>query len=95
METRQIFRTYMILEKSEFQQNGHNFLKEVSDHQSEKRKLLEEISQLETKIMEVNQVLYRHSLTPSMRLQLKEDLEYHQQQIELKQQLLQQLHQGK
>ena len=62
--------------------------------QSEQSQLSNEIRELETKVENVNQLLHRHSLSGTIRLQLKEDLEYHQQQIERKRTRLRQLSDG-
>ncbi|MES2731631.1 MAG: hypothetical protein V4714_07780 [Bacteroidota bacterium] len=74
--------------------NGQ-FAQETTEKQTESRKLLEEIRELEAKITEVNQLLYRHSLDSTVRLQLRDDLEYYQQSIEKKLALLRQIHEAK
>lgn len=71
---------------------SEKFVESVSDKPSESRQLLEEIRELESKILEVNQLLYRHSLDHTIRFQLKGDLDYYQQSIEKKRNLLRQWH---
>ena len=56
--------------------------------------LRQEILTLENKIVEVNHLLYRQPLSATIRLQLKDDLEYYKQLIDKKRQQLQQSSDG-
>ena len=56
--------------------------------------LRQEILDLENKIVEVNHVIQRQPLSSTVRLQLKDDLEYYKQLIDKKRQQLQQSSEG-
>ena len=83
------------MQEDEINDPSEKPIPEVSEQSAPHRLLLEEIRELEAKIIEVNQLLYRHSLEPSIRFQLKDDLEYFQQAIEQKRALLRQAYEDK
>ncbi|MBC7922649.1 MAG: hypothetical protein H7Z75_16330 [Ferruginibacter sp.] len=73
---------------------GKLFFQATAGNQLEQSQLSNEIRELENKVENVNQLLHRHSLGTTVRFQLREDLQYHQQQIEWKRTRLQQLSGG-
>jgi|GEM_PF-3162557 len=83
------------MQEGEMKDTSEKFTQAITDKPTINRQLLEEIRELEGKILEVNQLLYRHSLDHTIRFQLKDDLEYYQQAIEKKRQLLRQWHEEK
>jgi hypothetical protein len=83
------------MQEGEMKDTSEKFAQAITDKPTGNRQLLEEIRELEGKILEVNQLLYRHSLDHTIRFQLKDDLEYYQQTIEKKRQLLRQWHEEK
>ena len=69
----------------------------ISRHNIEQKGILtlrQEILDLENKIVEVNHVIQRQPLSSTVRLQLKDDLEYYKQLIDKKRQQLQQSSEG-
>lgn len=69
----------------------------ISRHGIEQKGVLtlrQEILDLENKIVEVNHVIHRQPLSSTVRLQLKDDLEYYKQLIDKKRQQLQQSSEG-
>lgn len=66
-----------------------NYSVDLIPSQDEKLKLAQEIAQLESKVDEVNSILLKPTLANVVRFQLKEDLEYYQQLIQKKRELIQ------
>lgn len=80
------------MQEGEMNDASEKVVHSITDQPNKSRQLLEEIRELESKVSEVNQLLYRHSLDHTIRFQLKGDLEYYQQAIEKKRQQLRQWH---
>jgi hypothetical protein len=87
-----IFNQSKTMQEGEMNDASEKVVQSMTDKLDNSRQLLEEIRELESKILEVNKVLYRHSLDHTIRFQLKGDLEYYQQTIEKKRQQLRQWH---